>query len=126
MHIRVFYKTRGEKVSGQEKKINKISRLEVLGNDKYFRIRNQLNLNPSTAIAQAENGDDLPASSPLKVFLAIAYSNVHQQLVAWIDKWNRKNGDSIGKLEVVSDLEQADISIVVARGADTMVAVLPA
>ena len=30
-HIRVFYKNRSEKVSGQEKKINKISRLEVLG-----------------------------------------------------------------------------------------------
>ena len=116
MYIRVWYKT--------EKKINKISKIEVLGNDEFFRIRNQLNLDPSTAIAHAEK-DDLPAKSPLKVFLAIAYGNVHQHLVEWIDKWNQKNGDRYGKLEIVSDVEQADIFIVTARGADTGVAVIP-
>lgn len=126
MYIRMFYKTGNGKVSGQEKKINKITRIEVLGNDKHFRIRNQLNLEPSTIIAPAENGDDLPATSPLKVYLAIPYNHVHQQLVAWIDKWNRKNGDTFGKLEVVSDLERADALIVVARGADATVANLPA
>lgn len=119
MHIRVWYKTGREKVSGQ--KINKISKIEVLGNDEFFRIRNQLNLDPSMTIAHAEK-DDFPAQSPLKVYLAIAIGSVHQHLVEWIDKWNRKNGD---KLEVVSDVEQADIFIVTARGADTMVAVLP-
>src|SRR5687767_11068157 len=103
MHIRVLSKTRREKARGQETKVNRIYRLEVLGEDQYFRIRKQLNLNPSTASAHAENGDDLPAISPLKVFLAIPYNRVHQQLVAWIDKWNRKNGDSYGKLEIVSD-----------------------
>jgi hypothetical protein len=125
MHIRVFYKTRSEKVSGQEKKINKISRLEVLGEDRYFRIRKELSLNPSTAIASAENGDDLPATSPLKVFLSIPYSHVHQQVVEWIEKWNRKNGDSFGKLEIVSDLDHADTLIVVAVGSDTIVAEIP-
>ena len=124
MYIRLFYKTGREKVGGQEKKINKISKIEVLGNDEFFRIRNQLNLDPSTAIAHAEK-DDLPAMSPLKVYLASAYSSVHQHLVAWIDKWNRKNGDLYGKLEIVSDVEQANLFIVTARGADTMVAVLP-
>ena len=125
MHIRVFYKTGNAKVSGQEKKINKITKIEVLGNDKYFRLRNQLNLDPSTTIAQAEKEDNLPTNSPLKVYLAVPYKQVHQQLVAWIDKWNRKNGDSYGKLEIVSDFEPADTLIVVARGSDTMVAALP-
>lgn len=118
MYIRLFYKTDREKV-------NKISKIEVLGNDEFFRIRNQLNLNPSTVIAHAEN-DDLPAMSPLKVYLAVAIGSVHQYLGEWIDKWNRKNGDLYGKLETVSDVEQADVLIVAARGADTMVAVLPA
>ena len=126
MHIRVFYKTRSEKVNGQEKKINKISRLEVLGEDQFFRIRKQLNLNQSTAIAHAENGDDFPPTSPLKVFLGIPYKRVHQELVEWIDKWNRKNADSYGKLEIVSDLDHADTLIVVAHGADSMVAAIPA
>jgi hypothetical protein len=126
MYIRVFYKARSEKISGQEKKINKISRLEVLGEDQFFRVRKELNLTPSTAIATAENGDDLPSTSPLKVYLSIPYSHVHQKVLAWIEEWNRKNGDSLGKLEIVSDLDQADTLIVVAVGSDTLVAELPA
>jgi hypothetical protein len=125
MYIRVFYKTRRETVSGQEKRINKITRLEVLGEDQFFRIRNQLNLRPSVVIEYAENGSTLPARSPLKIYPDIAYPNVHQDLVAWIDKWNQKKGDSYGKLEIVHDLYQADALIVIAPGADTMVAVLP-
>ena len=124
LHIRVFYKSGEEKVSGQKRKINKISRLEVLGKDEFFRLRNQLNVDPSTSVANAEK-DDLPVTSPLKVYLSIPYNHVQKQLGEWIDKWNRKNGDSYGKLESVSDLDQADILIVVARGADTMVAVYP-
>lgn len=126
MYIRMYYKSGSAKVGGQEKKINKITKIEVLGNDRHFRIRNQLNLDPSTAIAPAETGDDLPATAPLKVYLASPYNRVNQQLVEWIDKWNRKNGDSFGKLEVVSDLDHADTLIVVARGADATVMNLPA
>lgn len=124
-HIRVFYKTQSENVSGQEKKINKISRLEVLGEDRYFRIRRELNLDPATTIAPAENGVDLPTTSPLKVFLSIPYSDVHEEVVEWIEKWNRKNSDSFGKLEIVSDLDHADALIVVAVGSDTIVAEIP-
>lgn len=125
MHIRVFYKTVREKVSGQEKKIYKISRIDYLGKDEYARLRNQLNLDPSVTFAHAET-DELPATSPLKVYLASAYKNVHEYFVESINEWNQKNGNSYGRLEVVSDLEQADVSVVVARESDTMVAVIPA
>jgi hypothetical protein len=125
MHIRVFYKTSNEKVSGQDKKVNKISRIDYLGKDEHSRLRNQLNVDPSMTVAPAEK-DDLPAASPLKVYLAIGYRNVPEYLVESIDRWNQKNGDSYGKLEVVSKLDQADISVVIAGGADTMVAVIPA
>ena len=125
MHIRVFYKSIDEKVSGQKTKVNKISRLDYLGRDEHSRLRNQLNVDPSLAVALAEK-DDLPATSPLKVYLAIGYSNVSEYFVEWIDKWNQKSGNSHGKLEVVSKLEQADIAVVVAREADTLVAVIPA
>lgn len=125
MHIRVFYKSSNEKVSGQAKKINKISRIDYLGKDEYARLRNQLNVDPSIAFAHAEK-DDLPATRPLKVYLSLAYGNVHEYFVESIDKWNQKNGNSYGELEIVSDLKQADISVVVAREADTMVMVLPA
>jgi hypothetical protein len=125
MHIRVFYKSSLEKVSGQPKKLNKISRIDYLGKDEYARLRNQLNVDPSMTFAHAEK-DDLPATRPLKVYLSLAYGNVHEYFVESIDKWNQKNGNSYGKLEIVSDLKQADISVVVAREADTMVMVLPA
>ena len=125
MHIRAFYKSSHEKVGGQDKKVNKISRIDYLGKDEHSRLRNQLNVDPSMAVVAAEK-DDLPAGSPLKVYLAVGYRNVPQYLVESIDKWNQKNGDAYGKLEVVSKLELADISVVVAGGADTMVAVLPA
>lgn len=124
MHIRVFYKSAKEKVGGQEKKINKIHRLDFLGKDEHARLREQLNIDTSVAIALAEQ-DNLPAISPLKVYLAVPYSAVHQNFVAWVDKWNRKNGDVYGKLELVSDWDGADVLIVVARGADTMVTTLP-
>ena len=125
MHIRVFYKSGSEKVNGQEKKVNKISRLEFLGKDEFERLRNQLNVDPSTAVVHAEK-DDLPAASPLKIYLGIAYDNVHEYFVESIDKWNRKNGDVYGKLELVSDVNHSDIMIVVTRWADTMVVALPA
>lgn len=125
MHIRVFYKSGHEKVSGQEKRVNKISRIDYLGKDEYSRLRNQLNVDPSMAVTPAEK-DDLPVGSPLRVYFAIGYSNVPEYLVESINRWNQKNGDSYGNLEVVSKLEQADISVVVAHGADTMVAILPA
>jgi hypothetical protein len=125
MHIRVFYMSTNEKVSGQEKKINKISRIDYRGKDEFARLRNQLNVDTAMTFAHAEK-DDLPATSPLKVYLAIAYGNVREYFVESIDKWNQKSGNSYGKLEVVPDLKQADISVVVAREADTMVTVLPA
>jgi len=117
LHIRVFYKA-------DRQKVNKISRIDVLGNDEFFRLRNQLSIDPTTTVAHAEK-DGLPATSPLKLYLAIPYNHVQHQLIEWVDKWNRKNGDSYGKLESVSDLGQADILIVVARGADMQVLVLP-
>jgi hypothetical protein len=125
MHIRVFYKSMDEKVSGQKKKINKIFRIDYLGKDEYARLRNQLKVDESMAFAHAEK-DELPATSPLKVYLAIGYSNGSEYFLESIDNWNKKNGDSYGKLEIVSKLERADISVVVAREADTMVMVLPA
>ncbi len=65
MHIRVFYKSGQVKINGQEKKVNKIHRLDFLGKDEHDRLRNQLNIDPTIPVAVAEK-DDLPAMSPLK------------------------------------------------------------
>jgi hypothetical protein len=123
--VRLFYKSGDETISGVRKKVNKVSRIDVLGKDQFVRLRNQLKVDPSTAVANAE-GDHLPAASPLKVYLSIAYPMDRESVVDWIDKWNRKNSDSPGKFEIVPELAQADVLVVEADGADTMLAALPA
>ena len=123
-HVRVFYKTDEENVAGQKRKVNKIVRLELLGKDEYVRLRTQLDIDPATVVAHAEDAE-LPARSPLKVYLSTAYGRVQESLADWINKWNSKHGETYGKLELVSDLGQADLLIVIAKGSDTMVAVFP-
>jgi hypothetical protein len=124
IRVRAFYKSDHQNVSGNKQKINKIFRLDFLGKDEYVRLRDQLSIHPSTVVASTEM-DGLPSTYPLKVYLSSAYSDVQKRLVDWLNKWNQKHVDASQKLELVSDLEQADILIVIARGSDTMVAVLP-
>ena len=124
IRARAFYKSDNQNVGGQKKKINRIVRFEILDKDEFARLREQLNVPASTAIAHAEN-DDLPATSPIKVYVSAAYNPVQNDLVEWISKWNRKQADPSGKLELVYHLDQADMFIVIASGSDTMVAILP-
>jgi|ERR1700754_1315041 len=125
IRVRAFYKSgKEEYVGGQKKKIYKIVRFEILGKDEWVRLRDQLQVPPSTVVAQVEN-DDLPSTSPLKVFLSAPYPGAIAVMVDWITKWNQKQTDSSNKLEVVIDLEKADVLLVVARGSDTQVVVLP-
>lgn len=112
IRLKVIYKTRHE--------INSIFEVDFLGTDEFSRLRSQLNISPSTVVVHAKD-DQLPLLSPLKVFVAIGYDNTRPSLVDWITKWNSKHGDSYGKLELVSDLEQADVFMVIAYGSDTMV-----
>ena len=124
IHVRVLYKSEDEKINGQKKKINRILIFHFLGKDEFVRLRDQLGVAPSTAFAHAANAN-LPSNSPLKLYLAIAYSDGKQDLTKWVTKWNGKNAETYGRLELVSALEQADILIVTARGSDTMLATLP-
>ena len=123
IRVKVLYKTKHENVGGQKKKINRIFSIEFLGRDEFSRLRTQLNINPSTVVVHAKD-DHLPSVSPIKVFLAIAYDNIRLSVVDWITKWNSKHGDSHGRLELVSDLDRADVLMVIAEGSDTMVAAI--
>lgn len=124
IQVRVLYKSEDEKINGQKKKINRILILNFLGKDEFVRLRDQLKVDPSTAFVHAANAN-LPSNSPLKVYLANAYSDGKQDLTKWVTKWNGKNGETYGRLELVSALEQADILIVTAEGSDTMIATFP-
>ena len=117
IRVRAFFKS--------DKNIKRVTRLQFLGKDEFVRLRDQLKVDPSTPVAHAETAD-LPAASPIKLYLAIAYKAVETRLVEWANKWNEKNGDSYGRLELVSNLDHADMLIVTAPGSDTMIAVFPA
>jgi hypothetical protein len=122
IRVRVFYKSANENVSGQKKKIYRVVRFEFLGADEWVRLRDQLEIRPATAVARAEN-DTLPSTAPLKVYVSAAYKQGLIYLAEWLTKWNREHpGD---KLEVVTNLDQADVLLVVARGSDTEVVLLP-
>src|ERR1700752_4799446 len=124
IRVRVFYKSDNENVGGQKKKIYRIVRFEFLGKDEFVRLRDQLNVPSSTVVAQADN-DDLPSTAPLKVYISAAYVQAQRDLVEWATKWNRKHTDPGEQVELVSELDQADVLMIVARGSDTQVVAMP-
>lgn len=120
VRVKVIYKTKHEKVGGQEREINSIFQVDFLGTDEFSRLRSQLNVDPSTVVVHSKD-DHLPSLSPLKVFVAVGYDNTRPSLIDWITKWNSKHRDSNDKLELVSDVNRADVLMVIAYGSDTMV-----
>ena len=122
IRVRAFFKEDKEYVSVQKKKIYRIVRFEFLGADEWVRLREQLNIPPATVVAPAES-DTLPSTAPLKVYVSAAYKQVLIYLAEWLTEWNQEHpGD---KLEVVTNLDQADVLLVVAKGSDTEVVLLP-
>lgn len=124
IRVRAFYKSATENVSGQKKKIYRITSFEFLGSDEWARLRYQLSVPPSTAVVKAAN-DDLPSASPLKIYVTAGYDHLQRGVIGWIGKWNEKHAEAPYKLELVSDMDQADVLLVIARGSDTQVVTIP-
>ncbi|HEV7842555.1 MAG TPA: hypothetical protein VGO69_02610 [Pyrinomonadaceae bacterium] len=122
--IRVFYKTKQQDVGGRKVEVHRIFRLDLLGKDEYTVLRVSLNLEPSTPVLLA-GSDKLPTTNPLKLYLAIEQPHVKDNLVEWVNKWNKEQAGKYGALELVPDLSQADISLVVHWGANETIALLP-
>jgi len=122
--IRVFYKTKQQDVGGRKAKAHKIFRIDFLGVDEHERLRELLNLAPSTPVTLAES-ENLPTTNPLKLYLAIEYRHVKDNFVDWLNKWNREQAAKYGALEIVSEPSQADISLVIYRGADKLIVPIP-
>lgn len=124
MRVRVFYKTREQKVGGQKVKVQNIHRIEFLGIDKYTRLREALKIQGAVPVTTAESGG-LPAADPLKIHLAIVQPYVEKDFVEWVSRWNKKEAAKYGSIELVADAAAADISLVLFWGADETVALLP-
>jgi hypothetical protein len=47
---------------------------------------------------------------PFKVYIATGKDkDPHKNILRWIEEWNKKDGDEFGAIEVVSELQQAQI-----------------
>lgn len=113
--IRVFAKAKDQDVGGSKVKIYLISRIDFLGKDDYSKLREVLQLDPSASVTLDESSS-FPASNPLKIYLAVADSQIKEDFADWLSKWNKEQAAKYGSLEIVSDAGQSDVSLVVYKG----------
>jgi hypothetical protein len=112
MRVRVFYKTREERVGGRKSKVNYIYGVRFIGRDEFDRLRVRLNAQPQAVVTKNEAGL-LPQSRPLKLYLAIDPPRSNDELVKWVGTWNKEQGDKYGLIELIPDRAQSDVSLVV-------------
>jgi len=119
LRLRLFYKQKTEMVNGRKVKVAVINRIDFLGRDEYTKLREILDLPPSFPVTRVESAT-LPAGDPLKIHLSIAAPQVEKRFLRWVKQWNASDARKYGRVEVVSDRAQADISAVFFCGTDDM------
>ena len=76
------------------------------------RLRDEVGLSGSARILKSSTR--LPLQGPVKVHFAINHnSDLEREFADWVAEWNRTKGGQYGELQVVSDIEQADIAAVI-------------
>ena len=125
LRVRLFYKSKDRVVTGQKTKVNIINRVQFLGRDEYTRMRETLKLEPSIPVVDAKS-QDLPSTDPFKLHLALEPENLDKGLRKWADEWNKYESKKHGRVEIVDDMAQADVSLTVIWGKDDSFFHLPA
>ena len=116
MRLRAFYKSKTEDAAGQKKKYNLISKLQLLGQDNYTRLRHMLKLDPSMPVSVVQSLN--PWKSPFKLHLAFEPKGLDVAVVKWAHLWNAEQSAKYGRVEIVDDMAQSDASLVVIWGQD--------
>lgn len=111
MRVRFLYKSTTLNVAGRETKVKLINRIDFLGRDNYTRLREMLKLAPEIPVSAVESGK-LPAKDPLKLYLALQEPEHVGAMVLWAAKWNNEQAAKHGRIELVDDPTQADVSLV--------------
>ena len=117
LRLRVFYKSKTIDIAGQRTKVNLINRLQFLGRDEHTQVREMLKLAPSTPVL-LEESSKLPQKDPLKLHLVIEPKKLAEGLAKWVDTWNKEQSAKHGRVEIVDDPAQADVSFVVFWGGE--------
>lgn len=117
LRVRVFYKQKTELVNGRKVKVPIVNRIDFLGRDEYTKLREILALPPSFPVTRVDSVK-LPAGDPLKIYLSIPAPQIEKRFLRWVKQWNAYDAQKYGRVEVVSDQAQADISAVFFWGSD--------
>ena len=125
LRVRLFYKSKDRVVAGQKTKVNVINRVQFLGRDEYTRMRETLKLEPSIPVLDATSRD-LPSTDPFKIHLALEPETLAKGLLKWVEEWNKYESKKHGRVEIVDDMAQADVSLTVIWGKDDSFFHLPA
>lgn len=125
LRVRLFYKSKTLDVAGRRTKVNVINRVQFLGRDNYTRMRETLKVEPSTPVVDA-TARDLPSTDPFKLHLALEPESLRKGLLEWVEEWNKYESKKHGRVEIVDDLAQADVSLTVIWGKDDSFFHLPA
>lgn len=80
---------------------------------------------PSNTTVESNAGRGFPATTPLKLYLAVDDPLVVQSLAAWVDNWNKTGGGKYGSITVASDLTTADVYLVRYKGSNLVVDIVP-
>ncbi len=122
LRVRVFYKSKTRDMAGRQTKVQLINRIDFLGRDEYTRLREVLTVAPSTPVSLNTSGK-FPTGDPLKIHVASEWEKLDEGLVDWAARWNKEEAAKYGRVEIVKDLAQADVSLVVFWGSDESILV---
>jgi hypothetical protein len=116
--IRAYYKKISKEVGGQKVKANLITRIEFLGIDEYAVMRQYLKVEPSTPVTLVES-KTLPDADPLRLKIAGDNPATNDEISKWAEEWNKREAKKYGAVNVVSDFNQADVTLVIHKGSES-------
>ena len=124
LRISVLYKEKSDNVAGRKVKFSQIISITFLGRDNYTSLREALGVAPTLPVTPAPAAK-LPATNPLKLYVAIQEPSLKQRLIHWAAQWNKEQGAKYGAVEIVSDLDQSDLAAVFFWGEEDSPILLP-
>lgn len=119
--IRVYYKKTSKEVRGQKITTNAISRIEFLGLDEFSRMRELMKVTPSITATLVES-KTLPDADPLKLKIVGDSPVSNEKVMNWVSDWNKEQAKKYGGITLVSDFDQADVTLVIHKGSESLVA----
>lgn len=121
--IRAYYKKITKEVGGQKVKTNLITHIEFLGRDEFAVMRQYLKVEPSTPATLVES-KTLPDADPLRLKIVGDNPVSSSEIIKWAEEWNKREAKKYGAVSIVSDSEQADVTLVIHKGSEALAATI--